>query len=493
MLKIIKQASKDTVIYGFSNVVIKLIGIILMPIYTNADYLSLNDYGVLAIFEVTEQLMVGVFGLNLFQGLNRWYWDNSLHSNKNRLFFNVFFATILITMIFSLFSLIFANQLSIVIVGQAGYSYLFKLLLISIVIEVINKIPLSLMRLQSKAGLYSLIIIVKLIVTILFIFLLVVKMKKGLEGIIEAYIYGKIVSTALILPFIKRNLTIDINWPDIKKIILYSFPLLVGLISAQLLNIIDRYALNYLAGLREVGVYSIGFRIANTVNLLFISSVQLALYPIMFQKINDPNNKRFYSKVLTYLSFITMMAILAISFFSEEILSLLTYEKEYLSALFIIPIICMAQYFVMMKNIAQFGLFIQQKTKYIGTYTGVAVFLNLVLNIGLIPYFGIIGASVATLVSEIVFFTMIYFKSQQYYFIPYEMKKITMIIILGIVLYFISLLSRDWGVFLSASFKGMLIILFPLILYLFNFYEDIEIKSIKELLHKAKNYIVKNS
>jgi hypothetical protein len=53
MLNTFKSVAKGTVIYGFANVSIKLLGIILIPIYTNYKYLSKADFGVLGVLDIT--------------------------------------------------------------------------------------------------------------------------------------------------------------------------------------------------------------------------------------------------------------------------------------------------------------------------------------------------------------------------------------------------------------------------------------------------------
>jgi len=76
--------------------------------------------------------------------------------------------------------------------------------------------------------------------------------------------------------------------------------------------------------------------------------------------------------------------------------------------------------------------------------------------------------------------------SQRFYKINYEIGKITAIIAIGISLYFISLLFNNINIILAIFLKLVLILLFPLILYFFNFYEKIEIQRVKEFILKLK-------
>jgi len=47
MLKDVKSTIKNALVYGLGNVSVKLVGLVLIPVYTNPVYLSMDDYGVL--------------------------------------------------------------------------------------------------------------------------------------------------------------------------------------------------------------------------------------------------------------------------------------------------------------------------------------------------------------------------------------------------------------------------------------------------------------
>ena len=59
MFKDIKQVMKDSVLYGIGNVAVKLVGFILIPLYTDAEYFSTADYGLMGLLEVTSQFDSG--------------------------------------------------------------------------------------------------------------------------------------------------------------------------------------------------------------------------------------------------------------------------------------------------------------------------------------------------------------------------------------------------------------------------------------------------
>ncbi|MDA3780918.1 MAG: polysaccharide biosynthesis C-terminal domain-containing protein, partial [Bacteroidales bacterium] len=153
----------------------------------------------------------------------------------------------------------------------------------------------------------------------------------------------------------------------------------------------------------------------------------------------------------------------------------------------IIYIIVISMYFSMLKEITVMGLSFVKRTRIIGRVIIFITILNIVLNIIFIPLMGIIGAALATLLSQIGYFILVYFFAQKYYFIPYELKKVFLVLFVGIILFCLSKLTVVFNIYIAASIKLVLLFTFPFILYLFNFYEAVEIASIKGFYKKWKN------
>ncbi len=113
--------------------------------------------------------------------------------------------------------------------------------------------------------------------------------------------------------------------------------------------------------------------------------------------------------------------------------------------------------------------------------------INLALNIIFIQVLATLGAALATLVAQILFFLVVYKYAQKYYPIPYEIPKILKMICVGILLYLLSLLTDELYLFYRLTIKLALISLFPIILYFWNFYEEIELIRLGQLWHKWKH------
>jgi O-antigen/teichoic acid export membrane protein len=267
----------------------------------------------------------------------------------------------------------------------------------------------------------------------------------------------------------------------------YGFPLFLANISAVLLNVIDRYSLNSLAILKSVALYTLAFKITSVLKLVIVDSMKLAIQPMMFKQIDSPDNKRFYSKVLLYSSYVLMFAIVGVSMFSFELIKVMAKSREFWNAVVIIPVLSLSIFFVNMKDVTIYGLHIAKKTRIVGTIVVCSTILSLVFNIILIPLWGITGAAVATLLSQVIYWFACHYYSQKVFYIPYESKKIALMLLTGAVLSFSSLLINGMDLLPRLIIKTGCLISFPFILYLFSFYEPIELQSIRGFVVKWSN------
>lgn len=87
MLDFLRKTVKHTAIYSLGNLSTKIIGLILLPLYTS--YLTTSEYGILAILEVTSQFFVTIVGLGISSGMMRWYAVETSEAKKKSIVFTV--------------------------------------------------------------------------------------------------------------------------------------------------------------------------------------------------------------------------------------------------------------------------------------------------------------------------------------------------------------------------------------------------------------------
>jgi O-antigen/teichoic acid export membrane protein len=381
----------------------------------------------------------------------------------------------------------------IMLFEKTYFSYIIKLMFIVSSFNIFISIPQSLMRLQEKSILFSLTNIIKLIVTLSLTVLLIVKFNRGLNGIYEAQLIGFIVYTILIIRYVLRNIEIQFELKILKELIIFSYPLVIATISGLILSSIDRYLLNFLIcgdNLVQVGLYSLGVKITSVIKIFIINSFKLASPAIFFKQLNQENNKRFYSKVFTYFTFVLIFAALGMSLFGNELVILFTSGSSYLKATEVIPILSLSLVFLGMVNVLNYGLIIAKKTKIMSMVVFIVSLSNVLLNLFFIPILESIGAAVANLFSQILFFIIIYKFTQKHYQIPYEIVKVFKMLVVAVFIFIMSLYLSDFNIYLRSFLKLVLSLSFPLFLYFWNFYDEIELQKLKEILEKIQLKII---
>jgi O-antigen/teichoic acid export membrane protein len=479
MLPLLKSTAKSSLIYSLGNISTKVAGFLLIPLYTK--YLPLADYGVLGLMEVISLAITAIFSLSLYSGFARLYYDKEFIGKQNSIFFTSVTALLSICLLLVIFLKPFSNHLSDILFKQ-DYSSLFNYMIVVSAFLILTSMPSILLRLQEKPFLFISTNIVRLILTLFFTFVFMVHYKHGLKGIYEAQLIANIIYLICLLPFMIRNFEYKFEFRALKQMLSFSLPLVLGSISVIIISFTDKYLLNVMKSLSDSGLYSFSFKISNTIYYLIVDSVNLALAPIFYKIMYDKNSQRFYSKIVTYLSFMVLVCIMALSFFGKELIELISSNKAYYIAYKVMPVLTFAALFMLLKDAMIRALNIVKKSRIISIVIFCVSFANILLNFALIPVLMTTGASLAYFLTQVLAFVMLYFFAQKAYPIPYELKKIAIMFILAVFLTAGAFMLNHLPILPAIALKLLLLGSFPIILYFFNFYEKIELQRMREIL-----------
>jgi O-antigen/teichoic acid export membrane protein len=484
MLKSIKVSFKDSIIYGLGNIAVKIVGLILIPLYTNQKYFSVDDFGYMGMLEISGLVLTAVMASALPQSLTRWFWDKDHKEDQKGIFFMSLSTQIIVSLLFCVVLIPLSGTLSQVIFSQPDWGRVISYVILASSIQSVNNIINTLMRLQSRSLLYTLTNVLKLLSVLSLTLYFILSKKMGIEGIFLAQVIGNSLVVLILSGYTFRNIKFYFNREVFGSMGAYGFPLLLANVAAALLNVIDRYSLNSLTVMKSVALYTLAIKITSVLKLVLVDSMKLALGPMMIKRIDSPDNKRFYSKVLLYSSYILMFAVVGVSLFSYEVIKVIADSKEFWGAVVIIPVLALSIFFVNMKEVTVYGLHIAKKTKIIGIIVAFSTLISLILNILLIPVWDITGAAIATLLSQFIYWYACFYFSQRVFFVPYEIRKIILLLVTGALLSFSSLFINGMDLLPRLLIKTCVLVSYPFILYLFNFYEQPELLAIRGFVVK---------
>jgi len=490
MQKQFKNLLKGILIYGFGNVSVKLVGFVLLRLYTDPKILSIDEFAIWGVLESTALVVVSLFSLALYSAYIRWYWDKEYIDKRKSILFSCYSLLFGIGILLSVSGYFCSRTLSTILFDKDVYSLPILLMIVGSSIQFLIDLTLSQMRVEEKPTFYIISNILRLTVSLVATVYLLKYAHRGLIGIYEALILGNVAFIIITVPYILKHIEAKFNLPVIREMLVFSLPLALASISGVLLAQFDRYVLNYKSTLLNVGLYTISYKIANMTKLFIVNSIQIALTPTYFKLMNHPDHKAIYSRIMTWLTLLVVYASLFLSLFGLEITKVFSKGTIYWDAYKIIPILSLGIIFAMLKDASVIGLQITKRTKIIGTVLSGIAFFSLGLNLLLVPIFGTMGAASSSFISQVIFFAIIYKYSQKHYTIPYRLDRVFIIITIGVILFIGGSLFNPYSLEIRVIAKFILLIIFPLLLFAFRIFDKSEIAAFKSFMVNIKGVFI---
>ena len=332
----IKMTIKHTAVYSLGNIAIRLIGLILLPLYTSR--LTLADYGILGILEVTVMLLVQGLIFGQAQSFLRFYGVEDYHQERKQILFTLMVFLTGIGGILVVTAQMASRPLALLFFEDAHLDIYFKLVFYQIALQIINTLFLSVLRAQEKSVFYSTVLGLKLLMVLSLNIILLIRYDMGVQGILAANLVGEGVLMICLLPSMIRNMQGHFLSGRLKESLIFGAPLIFSALSHMLLNVGDRYLLKLFVDYNQLGLYNLGYKVGGTLNLLLVQSFQLGLLPIAYKVYGQANDKRFYSKLLTYFLYVLVWAGLALAVLSKEVITAFARDPSYWPAYPLVPL-----------------------------------------------------------------------------------------------------------------------------------------------------------
>lgn len=478
MLDKLKRTVKHSAIFALGKIGAKLVGFVLLPIYTRE--LSTAQYGILALLEMADLLGGHVLSLSLQNALFRWH---ALAEEEHKKGGYVFTLTVFLLGV-SLLNLV------LVLPGRAYISqFLFETpeygayiiyLLISIILQNLGRIPFTLLRIEEKSLRFAVLVGLQFAISLVLNIYFVAFLKWGIEGVLLAQVLSSGAVLAALLPYWLKRMYFRFEGRELKQMLAYSYPIMFAAIAATVLSLGDRFLLTRLSTLSEVGLYSLGYKFTNIIKVFIIDSFLMGLPIIGWQVVRENQQpQRFFSKTLTYFVFFLLWLGLLLSAYAKGIIHLFAVDSAYWDAHRVVPLLSVGAVLMGIQRVFFFQLEIPRKTQYIPLLVGGAALLNVALNLLLIPYFAMMGAAYANVLSNLATVLAAYYVVQKFYPVRYELKRMAVLFALAAGLYLLTLPFDQFSLLERMIYKGVVILSFPLVLYWIGFYEPVEIERLR--------------
>lgn len=376
-----------------------------------AKFLSLEELGIYGIIMVSLNLSMYLIGLDFYVYSGRSILQSPLGERRGQLKNQWVFYGISYLVFLPALSLVFFFN-----VIDWQFMLLFYLLLICehIALELyrllvtFSKPVLANISLFLRSGLWGYII--------LSLWFLDIGDFKDLHSLLWTWLIWSAISVVVSLIFMRSiNLgeksDTPVDWTWIKTGIWICLPYFVATIASRTIEFADRYMIDYWWGKADVGVYTFFSGIGNLVETFTQASVVMIYSPKLISsfKENKETFKKHFSSFKKQLWLYNVVAGVGCIAFCYPLLSYL--EKPELSANFnTLIVLVLSKILYNFSLIYHYYLYVQKNDRSIIYSMLAAAIANVVLNLFFVPYFGLIGAAFATLISfAIVLIAKYYF------------------------------------------------------------------------------------
>lgn len=479
MFNILRKTVKETAIYSIGNIASKLVGIVLLPLYSSS--LDIALFGLLTLFEICFEIITPISNLGIDNALMRWYYDDEAKDKEKSLYFTVFTFSVICSFVILLLAYFIMLRFKAEIFSEGISPSLILIFLSSVFARLVVASPLTILRVQQKASRQTAAVVLGLLLNVGFAYLFLKYYGMGLYGIFLAQVIANGLLFVLLFPTILDNIKLHIEKALIVKMLKYSYPLVFSGLLTTILVLSDRYILKYYYTLGDVGVYSLAYKISNIIKICITTSFLQSYVISYFREMTDvKSSDRFLVKSLTYFLYISVYLSLFMVYFGKEILVVLTSGNEdYWQAYVLLPFLLIAVVLGGLSQISSMPMRREKHTKLLSICGVSAAVLNIILNFVFIPHWGAYGAVVSTIFSQLLVVLVYFYFLKNSYSIVVEYRRLLSIFLLAALIFIPSLFLGDISLILRLPMKLIILFSFPFILYILGFYNKDELHRIK--------------
>jgi len=481
MLKSVKTLLTTSLVYGLGNVASKFIGFFFLPVFTR--YLSPGEFGIFDTFSIILFLTTTISLIGTDSAMSRFYYDSEDLSDRQLTITSTIVLSFAVSLVILCLGLLFSDNINNAIFGNQNYASIYKITLWTLPLSVFNSLVFALQQTKREPMRYSILTLLRFVLIYgVSVYLLIRGL--GVFGVLESHCISYGIASVVGIWWIRTDLKLKISFRIIKEMIVFGFPLSISSLAIWLLSSSDRFFLLKFSTLQELGLYSIGYRMASIV-AMSVMAFQLAWPQFIYSIAKEDNVKYVFARLFTYYLFVGFFLILAVTLFSPELLRVLT-TSQYTGASSVILLLSTS--FLLFGAFHVFGVALSmiKRTVSFLPVTAISAFVSVSLNFYLVPKLGKLGAGISSVTAYMTMATLMYYFSRRHYPIHFEWNRILKIVCTSSAIIITYELMPTTSFFVALVLKLVLLFAFFVALRALGFFNLNEREALKGL---AKKYI----
>jgi len=390
---------KDVWLVACTNILISAGQLAFLPVV--AKHLGSSGYGIWAQINATLGLIGLVATLGLDFSFVRFYSSTDDREKLGRGFFTLLGFILCWSSLVGGLVFFFSGPFSGFVFGDRNLAILARTMAVIIPVSSLNALFFFFFRARRRIKAYSIFSALQVFGDLALISFSIAIMGWGVDSIPLSMLVVRGVLAVVLLCIICK----DIFWAkpvfsDMPEYLKFSLPLIPSEMANWITNYSDRYLIIFFLGIDSAGVYAAAYGIGRMISA-FALPLNFVLVPALSRLYDNGDIetlKKYLSQSFKYLFLGAIPAVFGLWALSKPILRILT-KPDFVSGYYVIPIVGAAMLFVC-ANVIFGQIFVLVKKSHIqGGLSVAASLLNFLLNLFAVPYMGILGAALSTLVA----------------------------------------------------------------------------------------------
>jgi O-antigen/teichoic acid export membrane protein len=416
----VKRLGKHTAIYGLGGLVSRILAVLLLPLYTH--YLGPKGFGKIETVVALTTVLVIVLRLGISSAFFRFYFDTKDEAQRTLVVRTSFWFTMTMATAGLVAGCVLATPIAHGL-KLGDDPWLVRAAFVGLWAQMNYEQLTSLFRVEERSVSFVAASVANVLITVGITVLLVVGLHKGATGAVVGNFVGTLCVYLVLLGYRRYQLGLQFSRELFREMNRFGMPLVPSAVALWAINFVDRIFIAQYKGQAEVGVYSVAVRISSAIVFLMIA-FRLAWPAFAYSIEDDREAKRTYSYVLTYLLFVCSWVSVALGVLAPWLVSWLARGPGFHRAADAVALLAFASTAYAGYTVVAIGIGRARQTQFNWVVSGLAAAVNVVLNVILIPPYGMIGAAISTAAAYLVLFLAMVLNSRRVYPVDYQWRRV---------------------------------------------------------------------
>jgi O-antigen/teichoic acid export membrane protein len=440
----LKKLAGQTIYYGLSNIVSKLLNYFLTPFYLGI--LTKASFGEMS----NVYAYIPFANIVLTYGMETAFFRFAKQEDKGRVLststISLLISTISITFIMLLLQNSITQSYTGQLAGLSGHSDYYLYVVLIMAFDALTAIPFAQLRLEGRPLRYAAVRVAGILTVIFFnVFFLswcpklyangytwLPHVQPGVNQLGYVYLSNMMGSAVTWLLFLPQILRISWKFDTAlwKKMLRYALPLIIVGMAGMVNETFDRawFLPQFLPGSdmeakkETIALYSANYKLAILITM-FIQAFRLGAEPFFFRQAEEGNAQQVYARIMKLFVILLCFMFLFVSLYLN-IWKIFLRQPFYYQGMTIVPVLLLANMFLGIYYNLTIWFKLTDRTSTGAVITVITAVLAFGLNYWWIPTMGFYGAALATMVCYFVQMAICYVWGHKHYPVPYEVTRL---------------------------------------------------------------------